>query len=68
MIRALRMACCGHLKTTWEERTVLVPAALQIPTLQSYFRGVTVWFKLCDLRVCQVVILLNKSNISKIKN
>ena len=40
-MRALRMACCGHLKTTWEERTVLVPTALQIPTSQSYFRGVS---------------------------
>lgn len=41
--------------------------AMQIPTSQSCCRRLTVWFKLCDLRVCQAVILLNKSNIAKIK-
>ena len=39
---------------------------LQIPTSQSCFRGLTVWFKRYGLRVCQAVILLNKSNMCKI--
>ncbi|KAB0393279.1 hypothetical protein E2I00_005912 [Balaenoptera physalus] len=55
------------LKAAREERTVLVPVAVRIPTSQSCFRGWTVWFKPCDFRVCQAVTLLNKSNISKIK-
>lgn len=55
-----------HLKESSMRRGCVGPHALQIPTSQSCLRGLTVWFKLCDLRVCQAVILLNKSNICNI--
>lgn len=55
-----------HWKQRREKHWVGPWGCVQIPTSQSWFPGLTVWFKLCDLRVCQAVILLNKSTMSEI--